>query len=172
MTLIMDKVSPKIAFSAFKPEQIVFVISVNTDKKPSGMIAGWSMKCSFSPPLYAVALWEKGYTHKLIDHSKEFVIAVPNKNLEKAVRVFGTRHGDKVDKFKVTKLKTEKARFVSVPLLPEATINMECRVVDRFITGDHIVYIGEVLASYLDKNKKILVNMKSDKKEKWIFKEI
>jgi len=168
----MKKVSPKIAFSAFKPEQIVFVISVNKDKKPSGMIAGWSMKCSFKPPLYAVALWEKGYTHKLIDQSKEFVIAVPNKGLEKAVRVFGTRHGDKIDKFKVTKLKIKKAKFVSAPLISEATVNMECKVIDRFITGDHIVYIGEVLAAYLDKHKKILVNMKSDEKEKWIFKEI
>jgi len=168
----MDKVSYKVAFSAFKPEQVIFVISVDSRKMPSGMIAGWSMKCSFEPPLYAVALWEKGYTHKLIDQSKEFVVAVPNKDLEKAVRVFGTRHGNKIDKFEETKLKTKKAKFVSVPLILEATINMECKVVDRYITGDHIIYIGEVLASYLDKKKKILVNMRSSKKDRWIFREI
>ena len=66
----MGKVSVKEAFDKFKPESCVFVISVDENSKPSGMIAGWNMKCSANPPLFAVSLSKKGYTHKLIRQSK------------------------------------------------------------------------------------------------------
>jgi len=93
----MKEISPK---KIFRPYSCVFVISVDKTGKPSGMVAGWNTKCASNPPLFAVALSKKGYTHKLIHESKEFVIAVPNKKLEKAVEFFGTTHGNKVDKFK------------------------------------------------------------------------
>ena len=45
------------------------------------MIAGWCMKCSLEPPMYAVSLSKKGNTRRLISKSEEFIIAVPNKTL-------------------------------------------------------------------------------------------
>ncbi len=68
----MEKASIEKAFDKFKPESCVFVISVDSEGKPSGMIAGRNMKCSKNPALFAVALSKKGYTHKLIKQSKEF----------------------------------------------------------------------------------------------------
>lgn len=159
------------AFNLFKPENVVFVISFDRkNNRPSGMIAGWSMKCSSNPKLFAVALWEKGYTHKLIRNTKEFVIAVPNKSLEKALNIFGTRHGDIIDKFKVTKIATQKAKHINVPLLSDATINMECKLEKEVTTGDHIIFVGRLVAAYHNKEKKVLLNMgKKDKKR--VFQE-
>jgi len=134
------------------------------------MIAGWNMKCSTKPPLFAVALWKKGYTHKLIRQSKEFVIAAPNKELQKAVEFFGTRHGDKIDKFKKTKVETTKAKYLKSPLIKSATVNLECKLKKEVDSGDHIIFIGRVLASYINRNKKTLLNMKTIKKKR-IFKE-
>ena len=95
----MKKVTVKESFRKFMPESCVFVISINSQGGASGMIAGWTMKCSVEPPLFAVALSKNGCTHKLIQESKEFVIAVPNKTLEKELLLFGENHGDKFDKF-------------------------------------------------------------------------
>jgi flavin reductase (DIM6/NTAB) family NADH-FMN oxidoreductase RutF len=167
----MKEVSIKKAFEKFKPESCVFVISWDKkNKRPSGMIAGWNMKCSAKPPLFAVSLWKKGYTHKLIRQSREFVIAVPNKKLEKAVKFFGTRHGDKVDKFKKTKIETLPSRYLKSPLIKEATINLECKLKKEVDSGDHIIFIGEVLAAYINPNKKVLLNMKKVAGKR-IFKE-
>ena len=105
----MIEVSTKQAFEKFKPESCVFVISVNNKGNPNGMIAGWQMKCSMEPPLFAVALSKKGYTHKLIEESKEFVIAIPNKELEEALLFFGSAHGNEIDKFAETKIEMVKA---------------------------------------------------------------
>lgn len=155
----MEEVPIKEAFDKFKPESCVFVISVDKDNKPSGMIAGWNMKCSGQPPLFAVSLSKGGYTHKLIRQSKEFVVAVPNKELEEAVLFFGSTHGDGADKFKETKTETEKAKFLRSPLIKNATINFECKLGKEVDSGDHIIFIGEILASHVNKDKKVLLNM-------------
>ena len=155
----MKPVSASQAFDNFKPENVVFVLSYDKkNKRPSGMVAGWSMKCSFKPRLFAVALWEKGYTHKLIQQTKEFVVAVPNRKLEKAIDIFGKRHGNKVDKFKLSKVKTLKAKHVDVPLLADATINLECKLEKEVKAGDHFIFIGKVVAAYLVEGKKVLLN--------------
>lgn len=156
----MQHVPAKEAFDRFKPESCVFVVSIDKDGRPSGMIAGWQMKCSMDPPLFAVSLSKKGYTHRLIHESREFVIAVPGKSLEEEVKFFGSRHGDEVDKFSETGLATSQAQFVKSPLIREATVNFECRLEKEVDSGDHIIFIGRILASYVDKDKKVLLNMK------------
>jgi flavin reductase (DIM6/NTAB) family NADH-FMN oxidoreductase RutF len=157
----MEEVNVSEAFDKFKPEPVVFVISVDRNGKPSGMSAGWTMKCSSSLSTIAVVLSKKGYTHKLIEESEEFVIAVPNKGLEKELLFFGETHGDKVDKFKETGIETEKSKFVRSPLVKNATINFECKLEKEVDSGNNTIFIGKILACYVNKNKKVLLNMKT-----------
>ena len=166
----MRKVTVKKAWTKFMPENCVFVISIDKYGHPSGMIAGWSMKCSGTPPLFTVALSKNGYTHKLIKKSKEFVIAVPNKELEKELILFGTTHGNEVNKFIKTNLKTRKAQFIKTPLLKDATVNFECKLIRTIIPGDHYIFIGEIVAAYINDNKKVLLNM-GRKNGRRVFKE-
>ncbi len=156
----MREVSVAEAFNKFKPERCVFVISVDKNGKPSGMICGQSTKCSREPGLLAIVLWKKGYTQELIKESKEFVIAVPNKSLEKQVRFFGSVSGREVNKFKESKIETEKAEFTKSPLIKNATINFECKLYKEVELGDHIMFIGKILASHINENKKVLFNTK------------
>jgi flavin reductase (DIM6/NTAB) family NADH-FMN oxidoreductase RutF len=156
----MKEVSLQEAYDDFKPENIVFVISIDTNDKPSGMVAAWHMRCSSEPPLYAVSLSKKGYTQSLIKNSKEFMVVVPNKDMEKYIKVFGSSHGDKVDKFSETKVPTQKAKNIKSPLIKEATINLECKLEKEIDCGDHYIFIGLVLAAHQNKEKGILLNMK------------
>ncbi len=156
----MKKVSVAKAFSKFKPESCVFVISVNRNGIPNGMVAGWNMKCSEDPPLFAVALSKEGNTCKLIQQSREFVIAVPNKGLEKEVEFFGSTSGDKIDKFKETRIEVQNAKFVKSPLIKNATVNFECKLEKEMDAGECVVFFGRILASYVNQNKKVLLNMK------------
>jgi flavin reductase (DIM6/NTAB) family NADH-FMN oxidoreductase RutF len=159
----METANIKDAFSKFKPETCVFVISVDKQGNPNGMVAGWNMKCSLQPPLFAVALSKKGNTQRLIHESKEFVVAVPNKSLEEQVCFFGSVPGNDVDKFAESKIATTPAKHVKSPLLQDATINFECALENMVEVGDHYLFIGRILAAHITKGKKVLLNMgKSD----------
>jgi len=156
----MEKIGISESFEKFKPESCVFVVSIDRENKPSGMIAGWNMKCSMDPPLFAVSLSKKGYTHRLIRESREFVLAVPNKELEDALILFGSTHGNEIDKFCETGVETETAGLVRSPLLSKATLNYECELFKEVDSGDHIIFIGRVVAAHINRGKKILLNMK------------
>ena len=166
----MKKVTVAESYDKFKPERCVFVISVDKEGNPSGMACGMCTKCSRNPGLFAVVLSKKGYTQELIRESKEFVIAVPNKSLEKEVRFFGSISGRNVDKFKESKIETERAEFVKSPLIKNATLNFECKLYKEVEVGDHVMFIGEILASYINEDKKMLLNMEKVN-DKRIFEE-
>ena len=157
--------------SNFKPECAVFVLSVDENEKASGMIAAWKTRVSSNPARYAVSLSKKGQTHKLIQKSKEFVVAVPNKALEKALLFFGSKHGNEVDKFKETNLETIPSKHLKTPLIKEATICYECKLVNEVDAGDHFLFIGEVVAAHHNKDKKVMLCMGKDEKGDRIFEE-
>lgn len=167
---IMKTVDTKSAFYAFKPESAVFVLSVDLNKKPSGMVAGFNMKCSTDPFILGVALWKEGYTHKLIRESKEFVVAVPNLSMKDDIEYFGSHHGDEVNKFEERNIETIASKYIQTPLLAKATINFECKLYKEVEVGDHFLFLGEVLASYIDESKKVLLNM-GKKDGRRIFRE-
>jgi len=157
--------------SAFKPENFVFVISIDKNNKPNGMVAAWKTRISGTPPLYSLALGQSSNTYKLIKKSKEFVIAVPNKSMEKAIKIFGHQHGDEIDKFKESKLTTIPAKKIKVPLIKEATICYECKLVNTIKTGSCNLVVGEVVVAHHNKKKKVILVMGKDKEGKRIFKE-
>jgi len=73
---------------------------------------------------------------------------------------FGSCHGDKVDKFKESKIKTQKAKYIKSPLINDATINFECELEKSLDSGDHMIFVGRILASYINRDKKVLLNTK------------
>lgn len=168
----MKKIDTATSFSKYTPYNFAFILSCDKNAKPNGMIAAWQMKTSHEPPMMVVSIHNKQNTKRLIQQSKEFVVAVPDKKLLSAVSIFGEQHGDKVDKFKESKVKTRKAKHLKTPLLSDATLNYECKVVKSIKTGDHTIFVGEVLAAYHNDGQKILLCYGKNKNGKRIFKEL
>ncbi|MCA9328881.1 flavin reductase family protein [Candidatus Saccharibacteria bacterium] len=135
-------------------EPCVFVVSVDENDKPSGMVAGWNMKVSYDPPMLAVALWKEKHTHTLIQKSGKFVVAVPSAGMEDLIEYFGSHSGKDVDKFKETGIKTLESTHVGIPLLADAFINYECIVKEIADPADHMVFFGEIVAAHINPAKK------------------
>ena len=116
--------------------------------------------------MVAISVGLTRYSHKLISESGEFVLAFPSEGMEDALLFCGTHSGRDVDKFRATGLTPVKAKYVKPPLIAEATVNMECRVVGSIRTGDHTIFVGEILAAYVsDEDKPVLFNVGN-----WVFK--
>lgn len=102
---------------------------------------------SFKPPLVGIGVAPKRFSYGLLKKSKDFAINVPTKQQLKAVQVCGSKSGRRVDKFQAAGLGKEKATRISSPLVAECPVNLECVKVDEVETGDHVWFIGEVVAA-------------------------
>lgn len=168
----MKQVPVDYAWQVFKPERLVLIVTRDEkNKRYNIMPAGWSMHCSFDPPLIAISIGKTRYTHKLIKQSREFVIAVPNKGMEEIVDFTGSHSGRNVDKLKELGIKTEKAKHVGAPLIKDATLNFECKLWSELETGDHTIFVGEILVAYANPDKKILFSF-GRRHGRWVFREI
>jgi flavin reductase (DIM6/NTAB) family NADH-FMN oxidoreductase RutF len=131
------------------PEWIVLISSISKDGKPNVMTAGWCMCTSHSPLLYAISVAPQRYTHKLLMEVPEFVLAAPKFELAESSLYVGTKSGRDEDKIKAANLVIKPALKVKPYLIGGCVFNMECKVVSTLETGDHTIFVGEVLQSHI-----------------------
>jgi len=91
--------------------------------------------------------------------SKEFVIAVPGAELAKGTLLCGISSPEKIDRFKQGGLITKPGNFVSSPLIENCIANFECKLAADLPTGDHTIFVGEVVASWINEtpSKNLLI---------------
>jgi len=128
------------------PRPVVIVTCSN--EKDNALTIAWSMPTSFKPPMIAVSISPRNYSHSIIDKTNEFVVNVPTIDLLEETYFIGTKSGRDIDKFSKLKLTKKPAKFVKAPILEECFANLECKVVGKIKTGDHTLFVGEVLAAY------------------------
>jgi len=131
------------------PEHVVFVVACDSSGKPNVMPAGWCTIASANPPMLAVCISHRNYTHKLIEETGEFVIVFPNEEMADLIKYTGSCSGRHVDKFAECAIETVNSKYVKPPLIKDAVACFECKVRGKMTAGDHTIFVGEVLASYV-----------------------
>ena len=112
------------------------------------------MIASYEPPMMAIAVAKAHYSIKTIRHSKCFTIAFPSSQMANAALFFGSRSGRDTDKFAQFPCKTLPAKKINSVLLADAVANFECTLESQIPAGDHIIFIGKVVASHINTNRK------------------
>ncbi|HAA89932.1 MAG: Flavin reductase domain protein FMN-binding protein [Thermoanaerobacterales bacterium 50_218] len=110
------------------------------------MTASWVSQVSFNPLMVMVSIAPERYTYELIQKSGEFVVSILAKEQVQVANFCGSRSGKETDKIEELKLKTQPGKVVKVPLLQDCIANLECKVVATQEAGDHVIFIGEVVA--------------------------
>ncbi|MFQ6095375.1 MAG: flavin reductase family protein [Candidatus Bathyarchaeia archaeon] len=145
----MKKTSLKNAGLLF-PTVATLVTCVDEEGKANIITLGWSMKTSGDPPMVAISVKPSRYSHDLIATGREFVLAIPTMEIVEELHYCGRHTGREVDKFKETGLTPVPAEKVRPPLIRECAANLECRVVSQMTTGDHTIFVGEVVAAHVN----------------------
>jgi len=129
-------------------------VSIALARAPNGVVnpitLGWVMPTSFEPPQFAISIGLTRYSLEVIREAGEFVLAFPSVyQLEEAL-YFGKVSGREVDKLKERGTPTQPAVKIDSLLLAEAVANFECVVVGELLTGDHVIFAGEVVAAHVN----------------------
>jgi flavin reductase (DIM6/NTAB) family NADH-FMN oxidoreductase RutF len=130
------------------PEQVVIVVARDRNGRVNPITLGWTMITSAEPPMMAIAVARSRYSIEVIDHAGGFTIAFPSAQMDQAALFYGSHSGRECDKFAECPAPTAPTRNIDSVILTEAVANFECTLETRVETGDHVLYVGRVVAAY------------------------
>ncbi|MFX0149142.1 MAG: flavin reductase family protein [Candidatus Hodarchaeota archaeon] len=131
--------------------RLTILVSSGTLDEPNALTIAWSTPLSADPPLIGVLITKKRYSHGLIKQKEEFVINIPNTRLINASYYIGRVSGhDEPQKVSQAGFTMEASLRINAPRIKECLINLECKLKRIIPTGDHDLFIGEVVAIGID----------------------
>ena len=128
----------------------VVLVTSSYHGKSNVMAATLVTPLSFDPPLIGVAMHPSRHSYDMIRYSEQFALNIPSRRLLHHVQYLGSVSGADVDKLELTKLPTFKATRVEAPLIEGCVAYIECGVLDALRTGDHVLFVGQVLAASVE----------------------
>jgi len=147
-----------------KPERLALVTGLDSNGKPRVMTVGWFTRASFRPAMLVIAINQQRTLHHCIQDAKEFVVAIPGEDLARETLLCGTSSGNEVDRFKEGRLVTKPGNIVKAPIIENCLVNFECRLVEQVEAGDHTLFIGEVVTTWMNESLSanlLLIGMQS-----------
>jgi flavin reductase (DIM6/NTAB) family NADH-FMN oxidoreductase RutF len=136
------------AYRLLHPMHTVLITCVGKKGKPNIMPLAWAMPTSHSPPLVAISISPKRYSHTLIEKTEEFVINIPTMKIANETLACGNTSGRDHDKFQETGLTPVPAKKVKAPIIKECLAHLECKLHNQLETGDHTIFVGEIVEAY------------------------
>jgi len=129
--------------------RLVAIVTSHAGGKDNAMTVAWHSPISMKPPLYGVAITSSRSTYDLIMESKEFGINfLAFENAELMASLGGSK-GKDIDKFEKFNVARDKAHKAAVPILMDAYLAYECKLVDHQVYGDHERVAGEIVAAHV-----------------------
>ncbi|CAG9619364.1 flavin reductase family protein [Sutcliffiella rhizosphaerae] len=129
---------------------MVALVTASWNGQQNIMAAGWHTYISFEPPIYGVAIAKERFSHHLIRNSGEFAINFVGKDYAHYNQTSGTITGKVHNKFESLNIQYEQGKTIQAPILKEAYIAYECKVMDKQTYGDHDWFVGEMTGFYKD----------------------
>lgn len=152
---------------ALEHEGLLLVVA-GKDGKVNPMTIGWATAGNvWGRRMFIVLVRPSRYTYGLLEETRDFTVNVLPADRAHDAQVCGTRSGRDCDKIRECGFTVVPSRHVRSPILQEAIIHYECRVVFHtdvkpevldpairarcYAGGDyHRIYFGELLAAYAD----------------------
>lgn len=166
----------EIAYNEYAQEVIrqlahggVFLTVKDPDQNRANiMTIGWgTLGYMWRKPIFMVMVRYSRHTYGLLEKAGEFTVSVPlNQDRSKELLICGRQSGRDTDKFLACGFTPVKGQTIDTPIIKECPLHFECRVVYQhamepgqldkklrancYQTPDyHVLYFGEILASYL-----------------------
>ena len=132
------------------------MVSCGTMEESNIITVAWTGILNTNPAMCYISVRPERYSHNIIKENGEFAINLTTRQLAYAADWCGVKSGRDVDKFKEMKLTKEKANIISVPLIKESPVSVECKVKEIVPLGSHDMFVAEIVAidadeKYIDK---------------------
>lgn len=127
--------------------------STDGDRTRAGWAANWVMQCSFEPALLALAARAGTARARLIETGGVFAVNIMEAGQQELVRRFYLPVEETGNDLAGVPFRPGET---GCPILDEGLGFVECRVIETHTPGDHVLHVGEVVASGMHREGKPL----------------
>ena len=124
----------------------IFILTVGTGARATGMLSSWVMQAGFEPPMVSVAVKLGRYVCDWLSEGQPFVLNIVGEGQKTYLRHFYKGFEPNEPAFEGLTI-SHCAR--GVPILNEALGHMECEPVRHVDSGDHRIFLANVVRGRL-----------------------
>jgi flavin reductase (DIM6/NTAB) family NADH-FMN oxidoreductase RutF len=119
----------------------IFILTIGTASRSTGMLASWVMQAGFEPPMISVAVKRGRYVCDWLTEGQPFVLNLVGEGQTNFLKHFGKGYEPGAPAFEGLEI-SHCAR--GVPILNEAIGHLECEPAGHLDSGDHRVFLAKV----------------------------
>jgi flavin reductase (DIM6/NTAB) family NADH-FMN oxidoreductase RutF len=124
----------------------LFILTASRGNEETGLLTSWVQQCSFQPPLISVAIKRGRWLADWLAEGTSFSLNILDESQTDMIGHFG--RGFNRGEAALAGLEVERRRD-GAPILSETLGYLDCRPVSRHPTGDHDLFVCEVVAGRL-----------------------
>ncbi|MDQ3635103.1 MAG: flavin reductase family protein [Acidobacteriota bacterium] len=129
---------------------VTVVTLKDKDGTPHGITVSAFSSVSLEPPLVSVCIDNDAGSHYAFRESERFVVNILSDKQSEHSNQFASRVPDKFINIHHHK------GLEDIPVLKDALVNLECRLVNDFVVGDHTIFIGEIERTHINDGKPLV----------------
>lgn len=118
----------------------VTIITASDDGQDIGLTANSFNSVSLNPPMVLWSLGRSSFSLPAFERATHFAVHILAEDQEALSTRFATRGGEKFSELPITRGTN------ALPLLDGCTARFQCKKVFEYEGGDHVIFVGEVLA--------------------------
>ena len=125
----------------------IFILTIGTGPRATGMLSSWVMQAGFEPPMVSVAVKQGRYVCDWITAGEPFVLNLVGESQQELMKHFARGFEPGSPAFEGLAI-THCAR--GVPVLKDALGHVECEPVRHVDSGDHRIFVANVVRGKLN----------------------
>ena len=129
---------------------ITVVTLKDKDGNPHGITVSAFSSVSLEPPLILVCIDNAAGSHSAFYEGKRFVVNILNEDQSEHSNHFASQIADKFINVH------HHEGLEGIPVLKNALVNLECRLVEHFAAGDHTIFIGEIEQAHVNEGNPLV----------------
>ena len=127
------------------------LVTCHNKKGESNMLTvAWAGTICSTPAMLSISVRKERYSHAMLMETGEFVVNLPTEDLVWETDEAGVRSGRDLNKWETLHLHREEGKILSVPMILECPVNMECKVKQVLELGSHDLFLAEIVAVHVD----------------------
>ncbi|MCC6492958.1 MAG: flavin reductase [Pirellulales bacterium] len=124
----------------------IYILTAGRGEQATGMLASWAMQAGFEPPMVTVAVRQGRYVADWLSRGESFVLNIVGQGQKHLLKHFSAGFELGEPAFEGVRIGTAE---LGAPTLADALGYLECQPRSHVDSGDHRVFLAEVVGGSL-----------------------